>query len=202
MAILRTKGLSGRIGGEIVFKQYANKTVVTATPDKCRKPPSELQLLNRECFRRARKRASMDKSRVEIADVCKSYLKPGQSLYHFLIGVYVRQERRMLFQGGAVELDISTILREEMGIAKQVFRRKRKETDVVKRVGMFNVVKKEEEVNQKQKVGGMYGFSYTVNHVAWVSTTTLEMQPDASRKGKMQALVLSELCAAYSLLEH
>lgn len=48
-----THGLSGKLGGNIVFKQYGNKTIVSAYPDMSRVKPSESQKKQRTRFKKA-----------------------------------------------------------------------------------------------------------------------------------------------------
>lgn len=116
MAILKAKGLSGRLG-DVVLKQYADKTVATVRPDRCRRTASELQLVYRECFTRARQRASRDKRNGELVEVCRPYMKKGQALYHFLLKVYGRQEIRRMEKGLAALEELETVLREEFKVA-------------------------------------------------------------------------------------
>jgi hypothetical protein len=163
MAILKTKGLSGRLG-DVVMKQYADKTVVTAMPDRSRKPPSELQLLHREAFKRARRRASMDKGRKEVVAACRPYLKRGQSVYHFLVGVYRRQEKRRMLGEEATEVDLGTLLRQEYGEG-------RKREVAAKKEGV--VLELSHGVTLAHRTTEERGIVvYRVSYGAWVSTST------------------------------
>lgn len=45
-----TLGLRGRIGKQIVFRKFGNKTIVSKRPKRSSKPPTEGQLLHREKF--------------------------------------------------------------------------------------------------------------------------------------------------------
>ena len=45
-----TKGISGRIGDSLLYKQYSGKTVVCAFPRRSLKGPSERQLAQRQKF--------------------------------------------------------------------------------------------------------------------------------------------------------
>jgi hypothetical protein len=92
MAVLSTKGLSGQIGKQLVFKASGGKTIVSAYVGPRKKKATELQQLFRECFKRAQKRASHDSRKKEVKARCTSYLKEGQSIYHFLMGLYQREE--------------------------------------------------------------------------------------------------------------
>ncbi len=50
---LITKGMSGRYGNVLVFKQYSGKTVATAYPKPTSKPPTALQIARRHLFAKA-----------------------------------------------------------------------------------------------------------------------------------------------------
>ena len=50
---LITKGMSGRYGKVLVFKQYSGKTVATAYPTPTKKPPTPLQIARRQKFAKA-----------------------------------------------------------------------------------------------------------------------------------------------------
>jgi len=45
-----TKGISGRIGDKLLYKQYSGKTVVSIFPRRILKTPSERQLAQRQKF--------------------------------------------------------------------------------------------------------------------------------------------------------
>jgi hypothetical protein len=115
MAVLTSKGLSGQLG-EVVVKQYADKTVVTVKPDGGRKKRSnELQVLYQDCFKRGQRRACMDKRNKELLEQCRLYMKKGQALYHFLMEVYPRQEIRKMERGLERLESLEVILKEEFG---------------------------------------------------------------------------------------
>jgi hypothetical protein len=96
MAVLTTNGLSGLIGKQLVFKPKKGKTIVSAYAESRKKKGTELQILYRNCFKRAQKRASKDCKRKEIIAACSSYLRDGQVLYHFLVGLYQREEVQVM----------------------------------------------------------------------------------------------------------
>ena len=50
---LITRGMSGRYGKVLVFKQYSGKTVATAYPKPTKKPPTPLQIARRQKFTKA-----------------------------------------------------------------------------------------------------------------------------------------------------
>jgi hypothetical protein len=120
MAILTTKGLSGQIGKQLVFKARGGKTIVSAYVEPRQKKATELQQLFRDCFRRAQKRASRDSRKAEIKDMCSPYLKEGQSVYHFLMGLYHREEIRMMKRGVTMYENIKLLLPEEPKRVKEV----------------------------------------------------------------------------------
>ena len=45
-----TRGISGRIGDDLLYKQYSNKTVVCRFPRRSLKPPTSRQLAQRQKF--------------------------------------------------------------------------------------------------------------------------------------------------------
>ena len=120
MAVLSTRGLSGHIGKQLVFKATKGKTVVSAYGEPRKKKGTELQNQYRECFKRAQKRASQDRRKQEVIASCGSYLKPGQSLYHFLMGLYHREEIRMMKKGETRYESIEMLLSGETKNKKEV----------------------------------------------------------------------------------
>ena len=113
MAVLTTRGLSGQIGKQLVFKARGRKTIVSAYAEQVKKKGSELQNIFRNCFKRAQKRAGMDSRKAEIKTFCAPYLKEGQSVYHFLMGLYHREEIRMMKKGEKEYVEIEVLLSEE-----------------------------------------------------------------------------------------
>ena len=120
MALLSTRGLSGQIGKQLVFKAVKGKTVVSAYAESRKKEGSELQKLFRDCFKRAQKRANRDKRKSEIMAKCTSFLKEGQSLYHFLMGLYHREEILMMKNGENEYKSIEVLLSGEPRRRKEV----------------------------------------------------------------------------------
>ena len=113
MAFLSNKGLSGQIGKQLVFKAKGGKTIVSAYTEPEKKKGTELQNLFRDCFRKAQKRASRDRRKFEIIEACTPYLKEGQSLYHFLMGLYHREEISMMKKGENKYQPIEMLLKGE-----------------------------------------------------------------------------------------
>jgi hypothetical protein len=122
MAVLSTKGLSGQLGKQFVFKATKSKTVVSAYVAPRKRKPTELQQLFRDCFKRAQKRASKDSRDKEIKAICAPYLKEGQSVYHFLMGLYQREEVKMLKECRKESKTLEELLREEPKKRKEMLR--------------------------------------------------------------------------------
>jgi hypothetical protein len=82
--------LSGSIGKQLIIKQYANKTVVTAYPkrSKKKKQPSEAQKLAQEQFKAAVKYAREILKDPEKKKLYENKVKKGQLVYHYLISEY------------------------------------------------------------------------------------------------------------------
>ncbi len=85
--------LSGALGKELVFKQYADKTVVSKYPDMSGVKPSELQLLQRQRMREATAYAQSVERNPELRTVFEKGLKPGESVFHKAIKAYFEQLR-------------------------------------------------------------------------------------------------------------
>lgn len=74
--------LQGTIGNEIVFKQYADKVVVSVYPDMSKVKPSELQKLQRSKMKEANAYASAVRRDPELRSAYEKELKPGESVFH------------------------------------------------------------------------------------------------------------------------
>jgi hypothetical protein len=84
------KGVHGKIGDQIVVKQYADKTVITSMPDMSGVKPSPLQKLVRKNFSEAVKYAqSINRNPVKKKKYAKK-ITDGQDVYHFAIQEYFR----------------------------------------------------------------------------------------------------------------
>lgn len=77
--------LSGQLGRQIVFKQYGDKTVISAYPDMSRIKPSKKQKVIRGAFAEA---VAYAKKIVRDPELKKKYLKKvkkGESVYHYAL---------------------------------------------------------------------------------------------------------------------
>lgn len=74
--------LQGTIGKEIVFKQYADKVVVSLYPDMSKVKPSELQKLQRNKMKDANAYASAVKRDPILRAQYEKGLKPGETVFH------------------------------------------------------------------------------------------------------------------------
>jgi hypothetical protein len=86
MARLKDKsvfsGISGSIGKEIVFKQYADKTVVSKYPDMSKIKPSKRQKVQRNKLKEANAYAQKVNRDPVLRAAYESGLQPGESVYH------------------------------------------------------------------------------------------------------------------------
>jgi len=86
MARLKTNSMlnsiQGTIGKEIVFKQYADKVVVSLYPDMSKVKPTELQKQQRNKMKEANAYASAVKRNPELRKQYEKDLKPGESVFH------------------------------------------------------------------------------------------------------------------------
>ncbi|HEU0112838.1 MAG TPA: hypothetical protein VFQ73_18325 [Flavisolibacter sp.] len=81
-------GLSGTLGKEIVFKQYADKVVVSKYPDMSKVKASELQKLSRKRMKEATAYASHINRNPELRAAFEKTLQPGQTVYREAIKAY------------------------------------------------------------------------------------------------------------------
>ena len=84
------KGLRGSIGKEIVFKKYGNKTVVTRYPDMSNVKPSELQKQRQRRFAKAVAYVQNINRNPALKAEYKAKVKKGQTVYHFAISEYLK----------------------------------------------------------------------------------------------------------------
>ena len=86
------KNIKGKLGKQLVFKQYGDKTVVTVYPNMSRVKPSKVQKIYRNKFKEAvayAKRINRDPI------LKKQYLQkvqPGESVYHFALKEFLKKE--------------------------------------------------------------------------------------------------------------
>lgn len=74
--------LQGTIGKEIVFKQYADKTVVSKYPDMSKVKKTERQQAQRDLITAANAYASGIKRDPKLRAKYEKKLKPGESVFH------------------------------------------------------------------------------------------------------------------------
>jgi len=73
--------LQGTIGDQLVFKQYADKVVVSKYPDMSKVKPSELQLEQRKKMAEAIAYAKSVMRNPALSAVYEKDLKPAESIY-------------------------------------------------------------------------------------------------------------------------
>ncbi len=76
------EALSGALGKEIVFKRYADKTVVSRYPDMSKVKASERQKAQRELMKEANAYAGKVKRDPLLRAAYEKDLKPGESVFH------------------------------------------------------------------------------------------------------------------------
>jgi hypothetical protein len=74
--------LQGALGKEIVFKQYADKVVVTKYPDMRRVKPTALQKAQRNLLKQANEYAQQVLRDPALKAAMEKELLPGESVYH------------------------------------------------------------------------------------------------------------------------
>lgn len=85
--------LNGQLGRQVVFKQYGDKTVVSAYPDMSRVKPSKKQKANRNVFKEA---VAYAKNITGTPELKKKYLKKvkaGESVYHYVLKEYLKKNK-------------------------------------------------------------------------------------------------------------
>ena len=88
------QNLHGKIAGQLVIKQYGDKTVVSKYPDMSKVKASVKQKGNRSVFKEA-----VAYARTIITDPLKKKayadkVQTGESVYHFALKEYLRERRR------------------------------------------------------------------------------------------------------------
>ncbi|RYZ55869.1 MAG: hypothetical protein EOO14_12785 [Chitinophagaceae bacterium] len=73
---------SGSLGKEIVFKRYADKTVVSKYPDMSKIKASVLQMHHRKLFKEALLFAQFVNRHPELHSLYNEDLQPGESVFH------------------------------------------------------------------------------------------------------------------------
>ncbi len=85
--------LSGSIGGQLVFKQYGDKTVVSKFPDMSRVTPSHRQQAGRSLFAEAVAFAkTINNDPVKKAQY-QQMIGKGRSVYHYALQEYMKQAK-------------------------------------------------------------------------------------------------------------
>ena len=82
------EALQGSIGKELVFKQYADKVVITQYPDMSNVKPSTRQKEQREKMKEANAYARTVLSNPELKAVYEQNLQKGESVYRKAIKEY------------------------------------------------------------------------------------------------------------------
>jgi hypothetical protein len=87
-----TTGLSGKIGGSLVFYQRGGKQFARKMAEP-RQYSSQLQLSRQELFREAVAYARQQRQDPEVVAAASARLGPGKSLYHVLISEFMQRRR-------------------------------------------------------------------------------------------------------------
>ena len=82
--------LSGKIG-DLIFKNYGDKIVVTRRPDMSRVKPSRKQNNNRNLFKEAVAYAKKINRTPAMKQAYLKKVKKGQSVYHYAIKEYLNK---------------------------------------------------------------------------------------------------------------
>lgn len=84
-------GLSGKVNGQLLFKQYSYGTVVSKIPDRSKVILSEKQQASNMVFRKAVRYAKQVlKDPVRYAE-CKARVPEGKTVYHTAIADYFKK---------------------------------------------------------------------------------------------------------------
>lgn len=84
-------GLSGKVNGQLLFKQYSYGTVVSKIPDRSKVILSDKQQASNEVFRKAVLYAKQVlKDPLKYAE-CKSRVAEGKTVYHTAIADYFKR---------------------------------------------------------------------------------------------------------------
>ena len=87
------KGISGKLGKQLVFKQYGDKTVITLYPDMSRVKPSRKQKSNRNLFKEAVAYAKNINRTPALKQAYLKKVKNGGSVYHYAIKEYLQKHK-------------------------------------------------------------------------------------------------------------
>lgn len=86
--------LQGTLGKELVFKQYADKTVVSKYPDMRRVKPTERQKVQRVLMKEANAYAQRILRDPEQRVVIEKSLLPGETVYHKAKKLFFAERKR------------------------------------------------------------------------------------------------------------
>lgn len=86
--------LSGALGKEIVFKQYADKTVVSRYPDMSKHKATVRQREQRDLMKEANAYASRIKRDPVLRAEYEKKLKPGESVFHKAKKVFFEERKK------------------------------------------------------------------------------------------------------------
>lgn len=86
-------GLSGKVNGQLLFKQYSYGTVVSKIPDRSRVVLSDKQTASNSAFRKAVQYAKQVlKDPVRYAE-CRARLTEGKTVYNTAIADYLARQK-------------------------------------------------------------------------------------------------------------
>src|SRR5688572_21939126 len=89
-------GISGALGKEVVFKKYANGTVVSKMPDMSGVKPSPGQSSRREIFQQAVYYAKSINNDPELKKAYAGKLKEGENVFNAALKEYLKMEKERL----------------------------------------------------------------------------------------------------------
>lgn len=87
------QGISGKLGKQLVFKQYGDKIVVTQYPDMSRIKPSQQQKNNRNLFKEAVAYAKKINRTPALKQAYLKKVKKGESIYHYAMKEYLNKHK-------------------------------------------------------------------------------------------------------------
>lgn len=85
--------ISGKLGKQLVFKQYGDKIVVSIYPDMSRVKPSMKQKQSRLVFKQAVAYAKNINNKAELKKQYLKRVKKGESVYHFALKEYLKKHK-------------------------------------------------------------------------------------------------------------
>ena len=85
--------IRGKIGKQVVIKQYADKTVITAYPQTVRRKPGYVKKVFEDRFADAIKYAKAIICNRELKQAYQAKMKPGQRVYNYAISEYLTRLR-------------------------------------------------------------------------------------------------------------